>query len=155
MRDDPTVELLAPIPLDLLNDAHLELGPGEVALGSRAWEVFRKLDEIRGGHSVRVWIYASHNPAQPVPASATWTARYVRHVESIGGAHPDSHRYRSAIAQPEDGLGFWAVFWHVTDLEELTPDEWRPISRMQGLGQRRPYGHPFEPEGPMLIEPVD
>jgi len=151
---DPAVELLAPVPLDLLRDARDELGASEVALGSRAWEVFRRLDGLRSDRPVRVWIYASHNPAQPVPPSATWSALYMRQVESIGGAHPQSARYRSTLARPEDGIAFWAIYWHVVELTELPPNRYRPVAEMQGLGQRRPYGHPFEPEGPMLIEPV-
>ena len=72
-----TVELLAPVPADLLLDASEFAGEREVAFGSRAWEVFRELDAIRGGDPVRVWIYASHDPERPLPPTATWTGRYV------------------------------------------------------------------------------
>jgi hypothetical protein len=50
------VELLAPVPLDLLQDGLAFAGDDELALGSRAWGVFRRLDEIRDGRPVRVWI---------------------------------------------------------------------------------------------------
>jgi hypothetical protein len=151
---DLGVEMLAPVPLDLLLDARATFGESEFALGSRAWEVFRRLDGLAAGTPVRVWIYASHHPDQPKPSSATWTARYLRTVESVGGAHPESERYRSPLARPEDDLAYWAVYWHVDHLRELAPDERRFVSSMQGHGQPRPYGHPFEPEGPTLIEPV-
>ena len=151
---DPFVELLAPVPLDLLRDGLAFARDGELALGSRAWEVFRRLDEIRAGRPVRVWIYASHDPERLSVASVTWTARYLRTIESRGGGHPESERYRSPLARPEDDLGHWAVYWHVDGLRELAPTERRPMANMQGFGQPRPYGHPFEPEGPILIEPV-
>ena len=151
---EPTVEVLAPVPLDLLLDARDHFSGRELALGSRAWEVFRRLDAIRTDHAVRVWIYASHNPDQPSPASATWTAYYVRCVDSMGGAHPDSEHFRSPIARPEDGLAYWAIYWHVEGLRQLEASEYQPVSQMRGLDQRKPYGRPFEPEGPILIEPV-
>jgi len=53
---EPFVELLAPVPLDLLQDGLAFAGDDELALGSRAWGVFRRLDEIRDGRPVRVWI---------------------------------------------------------------------------------------------------
>lgn len=155
--DDETdlgVELLAPVPLDLLEEARDTFAGAEFALGSRAWEVFRRLDDLAGGTPVRVWIYASHHPDQPHPISATWTARYLRTVESVGGAHPDSAHYRSPKAGPEDDLTYWAVYWHVDRLRELTPDERRPVADMRGHSRPKPYGHPFEPEGPTLIEPA-
>lgn len=152
---DPFVELLAPVPLNLLRDAYKSFGAGEFALGSMAWEVFRHLDELRLDRPVRVWIYASHHEDQPVPVSATWTARYLRTVEAVyGGAHPESGTYRSPLARPEDGLSYWAVYWHVDQLRELPSEERRPVAKMQGLDKRLPYGHRFEPHGPILIEPV-
>ena len=152
--EDPFVELLAPVPLDLLQDASDAFGTGEFALGSRAWLVFDHLDKLRADRPVRVWIYASHHNDQPVPLSATWTARYLRTVRSVGGAHPESERYRSPEARPEDHHAYWAVYWHVDQLRELRSGERRPVAGMQGLDQPRLYGHPFEPEGPMLIKPV-
>ena len=149
---EATVELLAPVPLDLLVDARDHFGEREFAFGSRAWEVFRRLDLIRSEHAVRVWIYASHNADQPRPVSATWAAYYVRSVDSIGGAHPDSEHFRSPLARTEDGLGHWAIYWHVEGLRQLDAAEYRPVSRMRGVDQRKPYARPFEPEGPILID---
>jgi hypothetical protein len=63
---EPSVELLAPVPLEHLRSG-LEVLAHEpfVAPGSRAWQVFRTLDELRADHAVRVWIYASDNDEQP------------------------------------------------------------------------------------------
>ncbi len=148
------VELLAPVPADLLQDASAIAGEREVAFGSRTWEVFRDLDAIRGGDPVRVWIYASHDPEQPLPPTATWTGRYVRHLESTGGAHPEGDRHRSPKALLEQDIAYWTVYWHVDNLLRLDPSEWRPTSDFQGYGKEAPYKRPFEPEGPLLVEPA-
>jgi hypothetical protein len=154
---DPSVELLAPVPLEHLQSG-LDVLAREpfVALGSRAWQVFRRLDELRAYHPVRVWIYASDNDGQPQPPSATWSGLYVGQVEGRDGAHPAGMRYRPATTAlyPGDNQGWWAIFWHVAELRELPPNERVAVARMTGFGKKRPYGHPFQPEGPMLIEPV-
>jgi hypothetical protein len=105
---------------------------------------------------VRVWLYASWNNDQPVPLSATWSALYIGHVESKGGAHPQGMRYRppTTAAYADDNEGWWAIFWHVTGLRELPAAERVPITTMTPWKGRRPCGHPFEPEGPILIAPV-
>jgi hypothetical protein len=118
--------------------------------------LFEKLDAIRDDRPVRVWVYASWHDDQPVPLAATWGALYVGHVRGVGGSHPEGLRFRppTTAAYSDDNEGWWAVFWHVTDLRELPADERQPISRMQPFEKSKPYGHPFEPEGPILIAPV-
>lgn len=57
------VALLAPVPLEFLIEGIAVCDrQGKVAFGSRAWEIFRKLDELRNGQPVDVYIYASHSP---------------------------------------------------------------------------------------------
>jgi hypothetical protein len=118
--------------------------------------VFGELDRERADRPVRVWIYASWHNDQPVPLSATWTALYVGQVESRGGAHPDGMRFRPPTTAPyaSDNEGWWAVFWHVSGLRELAVAERREIARMTPWKGGKPYGHPFEPEGPILISPI-
>ena len=91
-----------------------------VAFASRAWEAFRKLDDLRNGLVVDVYIYASHTEGPPV-LQATWHARDVGHVDSINGAHPAGMRYRppSTVKYPTDNQGHWAIFWEVEALREL------------------------------------
>ncbi len=147
------VALLAPVPL-----AHLEDGAtvaeqcGKVAFGSRAWEVFRRLDALRDGLPVDVWIYASHAHVGG-PPRATWRARYIGHVNAVCGAHPDGAKYRppSTIEGGEDEAQYWAIFWEVEDLRELGPDEAIPVTSFQGLERKSRYRKLFVPEGPLLV----
>lgn len=143
--------LLAPVP-----ESHLTAGEevcreqGKVAFGSRAWEVFREL-ENQDDHGLPVLIYASHSELRAGP-TVTWIATYAGHVESRGGAHPDGDRYRpsSATGSGEDGAAFWAVFWEVNDLRRLPSDEHIPIRSLRDRRGRR-YGRDFVPEGPILL----
>jgi len=115
------VALLAPVPLIHLTDGALVCeGKGKVAFGSRAWEVFRELDRTRIGEPVDVLIYASHANADG-PAAVTWRGKYIGHVEAKHGTHPEGMQYRppSTAEHSSDNLGYWAVFWEVTDLHEL------------------------------------
>ncbi|MFZ2493496.1 MAG: hypothetical protein WA208_18615 [Thermoanaerobaculia bacterium] len=146
------VALLAPVPRVYLDDGRLVAErEGRVAFGSRAWQVFRELDDLRAGLPVDVYIYASHDDAALV---ASWVARYVAHVESSGGAHPAGMRYRppSTATHVSDNDGWWAVFWEVEDLRMLPRNDHIPVSHFTGFGKRKAYGKPFVPEGPILIE---
>jgi hypothetical protein len=148
------VALLAPVPHEhLIDGADVVCAEGRVAFGSRAWEVFRELDGLRKGLAVDVYLYASHLEP-PDPLEASWRARYVGHVESVGSAHPAGMRYRppSTAKYPNDNSGHWAVFWEVDDLAELPTHRRIQIAQMTGFGKPKRYGHPFVPEGPILIE---
>ena len=68
------IALLAPVPLVHLEDgANICHEKGKVAFGSRSWEVFRELDELRKKQPVPVLIYASISDAGGLPL-VTWTA---------------------------------------------------------------------------------
>jgi hypothetical protein len=103
--------------------------------------------------SVDVYIYASHTPENPDP-EVTWHARYIGHVESIGGAHPDGMPYRplSTGKYSNDIGGHWAVFWEVEYLEPVAQPQRLQLAGLAGFGKKMSYGHPFAPEGPLLIE---
>lgn len=151
MNEVPVAGLLAPVPLEHLVDGQdVCRAEGKVAFGSRAWEVFRKLDQ-ESLQDLPVLIYASHADGVVRPL-VTWRATYVGHVESRAGAHPQGERYRppSAIAGGEDRSGYWAVFWEVTDLHRLAEQEYVPIGRLRDIKGRR-YGTGFVPEGPILL----
>jgi hypothetical protein len=147
------VALLAPVPLAHLTDgAAVANEKGKVAFGSRAWEVFRRLDGLRDGLPVEVWIYASHAHVGG-PPKATWRARYIGHVETPTGAHPDGSKFRppSTTEGGEDKAGHWGLFWEVEDLRELAPQEAMLVTRFQGFDRKSRYAKLFVPEGPLLV----
>jgi hypothetical protein len=144
MKTAEDIALLAPVPLE-----HLKSGgtmKGRVAFGSRAYEIFLKLEELRGDDDVDVYIYASHAGGLH-DAEVSWHARYVGFIRSESGLHPNpKHRPESTFTDTPDS----AVFWEVEDLEPLEPPIW--IGTLKGLGKKKPYGHQFPPHGPVLIE---
>jgi hypothetical protein len=153
-RTAANVALLAPVPhVHLLDGKIVAEIQGRVAFGSRAWEVFRKLDTLRYGQPVDVYIYASHDGGHR-DFEVSWHGRYMGFVESDNGAHPAGMRYRppSTGAHPADNEGHWAVFWEVEDLRELPAGQRVSISGLTGYEKKKPYGHAFPPEGPQLIE---
>ena len=145
--------LLAPVP-----EEHLVAGSavadmyGKVAFGSRAWEVFRNLDVLRGDHPVTAYLYASH-PVEHRGPKVTWEGLYVGHVESRGGAYPGSKRLRppTTAEYQEDRAGYWAVYWHVSSLQPLDADEWVDIADLRNFKTQRRYGQGFVPEGPIVV----
>ena len=148
------IALLAPVPLEhLLDGAEVTEREGRVAFGSRAWELFRKLDALRSGLAVDVYIYASHTEAPP-HFEATWYGRYIGHVDSINGAHPAGMRYRppSTAKYPTDNQGHWAVFWEVKELRQLPSGKGIRLANLTGFGKSKAYGRGFVPEGPLIIE---
>ncbi len=147
------VALLAPVPL-----AHIESAievcekEGRVAFASNHFELFPKLDSIREGSFVDVYIYASFSN-EDIGPQVSWVARYTGHVESIEGTHPDGMRFRppSTSSWEGDNEGFWAVFWEVDQIRRLSPEEYIPIGKFSGFGKSKPYLRNFVPEGPILV----
>jgi hypothetical protein len=149
------IALLAPVPLE-----HLDSGKviaeteGKVAFGSMKFELFRKLDVLRTGMPVDVYIYASHSDGQR-DFEVSWRGRYIGHVVSDPpGAHPNGMKYRPASTAnyPNDNSGHWAVFWEIEDLRPLLPEEGITLASFTPFDGKKPYGHAFPPEGPLLIE---
>jgi len=145
--------ILAPVPLE-----HLQSGKviaeteGFVAFGSRKWELFRKIDELRNGAAVPVLIYPSYEDG-PAKDSfvVTWFGWYVGSEESGTGAHSlgMKHRPPTTGQYGSDNQGHWAVFWHAKDLDELAKTQRLPISAIQtvkgGWRKDRP------PRGPEMF----
>lgn len=143
------IALLAPVPLEhLLDGAEVAQQQGKVAFGSRAFELFRKLDEIREGLAVDVYIYASHTNRMP-KLEVSWQGRYVGTVEN---PRADDLQFRPPSTLGEEGLGYWALHWHVEELRELLSPERIPTADLTGWDKKKPYGRGFAPEGPLLIE---
>jgi hypothetical protein len=148
--------ILAPVPEEhLVDGVSVCEKQGKVAFGSRAWEVFRKVDRLRHGDPVDVWIYASHRPTGAAPIlAASWRATYLGHVQAKRGAHPDGMTYRppSTFKYPTDNQGHWAIFWEVTSLRQIPTGERLKFPQLRGLGKKPYYGRIFVPEGPLIIE---
>jgi len=144
MKTAEDIALLAPVPL-----IHLKSGAamkGRVAFGSLAFELFLKLDQLRGADEVDVYLYASHAGGNHDP-SVSWHARYVGFVQSVSGLHPNpAHRPESTVTDTPDS----ALFWEVEELRQLDSPIY--IGNLKGFGKKKPYGHKFPPHGPVLIE---
>ena len=148
------IALLAPVPLEHLIDGRKVVeAHGKVAFGSQMFELFRLLDLERKGQAVDVYIYASHHERYP-DGEIYWRARYIGHVESDLGAHPSGMKFRPASTgqHSSDNKGYWAVFWEVDALRAVPSSEWCDLAELTGYGKKKPYGQPFVPEGPLLVE---
>ncbi len=144
------VAILAPIPLE-----HLKTGievaerSGFAAFGSRKWEMFRALDDMRGEQPVPVLIYPSHTSGpSPMPAKCSWLGWYIGHVESPNGKHPKGETHRPVSAE-SDTIGHWALFWHIARLKRLITEEEVEIQDIQTIKGGWRKNSP--PRGPELI----
>ena len=149
----PAFSLLAPVPLEHLLDAvEICRTEGKVAFGSRAWEVFRKLDIGRNGAPVNVYIYASGDFGS-AKTEISWRGRYIGHVEGKNGVHPDGLRFRpsSTTKSSTDNEGYWAVFWELDQLSQLDPGERIPTSALIGHKSGKRYAKNFIPKGPLIV----
>ena len=143
--------LLTPVPLEHLVDGEaVATSEGRVAFGSQAWELFREL-ERESGPGTPVLIYASHTGGLP-DLRITWSAKFLRYVESRGGAHPDGTRFRppSTIEWREDEDRYWAGFYEVESLRRLDEEEQFKIADLRDR-RGKLYGRGFVPEGPIII----
>jgi hypothetical protein len=143
--------ILAPIPLEhLLSGQTIAKDNGFVAFGSRKWELFRKVDEMRDGAPVPVLIYPSHEDVvAKLSFVVTWAGWYVGSEESHNGKHSAGmmHRPPTTEQYTADNMGHWAVFWHVRDLIELPAAQRLPISAIQTVkGGWRKNAPPHGPE---------
>lgn len=147
------IALLAPVPLVHLQDGvETCASKGKVAFGSRAWEVFRELDELRAGRDIPALIYASMANSDG-PAVVSWQAQYIGHVDSRNGAHPAGMEFRppSTVEYASDNLGWWAVFWEVRDLKEIPEEQRLSVQEIQSRAGQY-YKPSFIPEGPIIVQ---
>ena len=141
------IALLAPVPLDILVSAlETDTPSGQIAFGSRDWQLFDKLDQSRAEMPVDVYIYASH-PEGSFEGKATWHARYIR-------LEPERHRakpYRPMLAAETDA---WEgeVYWIVERLRRTEASEHISVTDFIPLGRTKPYGKSFPPHRPLLVE---
>lgn len=145
--------ILAPVPLEhLQSGADIARKTGFVAFGSRKWELFRQLDELRGGLPVPVLIYPSHEDvAVKVSFIVSWIGWYIGCEESGGGRHSKgiSHRPPTTGQYGSDNQGHWAVFWQVREPRELPAAQRLPISAVQTV--KGGWRKSAPPRGPELV----
>lgn len=152
-----SVSILAPIPEEhLISGLDCCTAEKSVSFGSRAFEVFRKIDDLLCGNSCEVLIYSSWSRTPlPGPAKATWVASYVGHAEARhdGSPPPGLARPSSTAKYRGDNTGHWAVYWTVTDLRRIAKNEWVSVSSLRGLNTKRNFLTTFHPERPIIIHP--
>jgi hypothetical protein len=145
--------LLAPVPeVHLLDGLTTVRFYGKAAYGSRSWEVFRDLDQLRGDEPPVAYLYASH-VAQNVGPKVTWEALHIGHIEARSGSYPGNLKYRptSATEHPADLAGHRAVYWHLADLKQLPREDWVDIADIRRYRTQMPFGKGFVPEGPIIV----
>lgn len=155
-QHNAAVALLAPVP-----EEHLITGQatcyevGRVAFGSRDFEVFRRLDELREGAPCQVLIYASQPNIPPAGLPRiTWTATYLRTVDARSDGSPPKGIFRPVSTEryAGDQKGHWGVYWEVTDIRKMEGDERLAIASLRGKNAAKNYLRTFRPERPLMIE---
>lgn len=99
-------------------------------------ELFRKVDELRGGASIPVLIYPSHEDVLAEESFIVcWTGWYIGCEESGNGKHSKgmTHRPPTTEQYTPDNQGYWAVFWRIRELRELPQAQQLPISAIQTI----------------------
>lgn len=124
----------------------------KTAFGSMDFELFRKVDQLRGDRTVEVLIYASDSDGdQPLHSQASWSGLYIGHVNSRNGRYPGKAKFRPPSTATDKPT--WASFWEVQDLKQLASPI--KISTLKALGKKSGYNNRFIPESPLLIEYPD
>lgn len=160
MNTETGIALLAPVPYEHLDSAR---SMARVAFGTRSDEIWR-LDQLRGGKNVDLYIYASHSGI-PDP-QVTWKAKFVGIVQAVGGRYPDADKAKevrppTTETDSPDAL----LFWEVEDLVELkalpTPEVPIPLYRFRTWVDPSKYSEKnrgkiikVPPHGPTLIRAV-
>lgn len=148
MKDRKLFAILAPVP-----EVHLEASKevlsreASVAFGTGHYSLFDKVDELRQGEPIQVFIYASHEEAQAERSfMVKWRGFYVYQVRHSDGRHPEE-KFRPVSALTDKPS--WMTFWHVAELEKMDKADWFPISKVPamkgGWTKREP------PRGPVLV----
>ncbi|MBS7538071.1 hypothetical protein [Ancylobacter lacus] len=145
--------ILAPLAAE-----HLESGQkiaettGFVAFGSMKWELFSRIESLRGEEPVPVLMYASdHDVPEAQRLRVSWTGFYIGFVLAKGGAHPAgmSHRPPTTAKYAADNSGHWAVFWHVVGLKPVPVAHRPPISALRSI--KGGWRKDAPPRGPELV----
>jgi len=132
----PGVALLAPIPARHLEAALKALTEKDfVLLGSGAYEVFRDVAD-----GARVWIYVSHDTAEPV-------VRYKGVYRGVVGDLLGMRRLEKSGFRPLTTAGEkWSFYWKLAEIEKLERPV--PLTDMQLATGAYLTGYP---RGPLQV----
>lgn len=155
MNSSVDFAILAPVPDEhLVSGSDVLANEGFVAFGSLKWELFPEIDQLRGDKPVPMLIYPSYeHEAAKISYVIKWTGWYVGHVRSVAGAHPDGMRYRPETAKnyPNDLSGYWAIFWHVAELQKLPEAKHKSIASLHSYKTAKFWKAGHAPRGPEIV----
>lgn len=157
MNDKQNFALLAPVPY-----YHLDSGitvateTGYVCFGSQSFDVFSRLNELRGDEDVPVMFYPSELGDD---ASLTHKVSYVGWytgwvISDSGKAEDDANKHRPPTVDEYrdkyDSHHHWAIFWRVRSLHRLPDSEHVAIGTLSSYqsGKKR-LNH--APRGPAIV----
>lgn len=134
--------IMAPVPLE-----HLQSGEAVsrqkdfVAFGTMKWDLFQRIDEMRGDGRVAVLIYPSR---EDVPAKDAFVICWFGWYSGMNRPNMISHRPPTTAQD-----GHWAAFWCVSGLRSLPKEKQISIGKIQGFkgGWRKDK----PPRGPELV----
>lgn len=150
------IGILAPVPATILRSAQVACdAQGRVAFGSKAWELFNKID-TEYGQNIPVLIYPTPNHGDPDrlcdPGFATFRGNYLGTKLAQAGKHPDpSVRPMVTVEGPEIDTQ-WAFFWEVSNLVQVSKQDRVAITSLTAEGQKKPLTNKFVLKGPMLVK---
>lgn len=119
-----------------------------IAYGSMAFETFSKVDALRQGKPVAVFLYASHLAENPLNPEITWQGWYVSHSHSRRGRFAGEARRRPEATKADTER--WAVYWEMNELGPMKKS--LAMDSIHELGKKKPLGKRFLPKEAMLID---
>lgn len=139
----PADAILAPVPKVHLDSAHAS-GMRTVLFGTMRADLFWERG-VRAG--AVVYLYESLDDERPIGESLVrWEGRFTRYVAHEALTRADG-RIRPPSTQGEDP---WAIYWEVSDLRRLSPDEEFRVSDLATEDGHK-LSPAFVPHGPVPI----
>ncbi len=140
--------LLTPVPVEhLISGLAVCAREGRVAYGSNNGLRLAELRHDLEGEECDVLFFASHESTSG-PAKVTWVGRFKGLREPRNRRHPEHKRLRPPTT---DGDGAWMIFYEVSELRKLEPDETIPVASLKSTTGKK-LSKAYIPEGPLIVE---